>query len=133
MSLVGIRQAIATALGTISGLRVHQTAPESIGQLPAAYIVPRSGSYDLAAGGQMIHRFEVVLLVQRGGSLSEAQDALDDYLSASGSSSVRQAINSANLGAHADCIRVEGYRDYGGLEYAGQLFLGARLDVEVVV
>ena len=132
MSLVGIRDAIKTALATITGLRTYDTAPESIGELPAAYIVPLGGSYDYDVGGNMEHHFEVVLLVQRGGSLSEAQDSLDAYLNESGSTSIKAAIDAASLSTHGDAIRCEGYRDYGGLEYAGQLYLGCKFDVTVL-
>ena len=132
MSLAGIRDAIKTALAGISGLRAYDTAPESIGELPAAYVVPVSGSYDFDIGGNMMHRFDIVLLVQRGGSLAEAQDALDAYLAESGSNSIKAAVDSANLGANADAIRVTGYRDYGGLSYADQLYLGCRFEVEVI-
>jgi hypothetical protein len=132
MSLAGIRDAIKTALETISSLRVYDTAPESIGELPAAYILPVSGSYDFDAGGHMTHRFEIVLLVRQGGSLAEAQDSLDAYLAESGASSVKAAVDAASLGTHGDIIRVEGYRDYGGLEYGGMLYLGAKWDVSVI-
>lgn len=133
MSLSGIREAIATALKTISGLRVYDTAPESIGELPAAYILPRGGSYDSTFGGSMEHRLEVVLLVQRGGSLSEAQDQLDSYLAASGTKSIKAAVDAADLTGHADTIRLEGYRDYGGMEFAGQGYLGCKFDITVFI
>lgn len=132
MTVAGIRDAIKTALETISGLRVYDTVPDSIGELPAAWVLPTGGTYDFDVGGDMEHRFEIVLLVQRGGSLTEAQDALDGYLAESGTGSIKAAVDAATLSTHADAIRVEGYRDYGGMEYAGQLYLGVRFDVSVI-
>lgn len=132
MSLAGIRDAIKTGLETISGLKVYDTAPENIGQVPAAYVLPVRGRYDLNLGGDMEHLFEIVLLVQRGGSLAEAQDSLDDYLAESGASSIKAAVEAATLSTHGELIQAEGYRNYGGLEYAGQVYLGCKFDVKVI-
>lgn len=132
MTVAGIRDAIQAALQTISGLRVYDTVPASVGELPAAWVVPIGGTYDFDVGGDMEHRFEIILLVRSGGSLAEAQDAIDGYLAESGTGSVKAAVDAATLSTHADAIRVTGYRDYGGMEYAGQPYLGVRFDIVVI-
>jgi len=134
MSVSGIRRAIAEALEAVSGLRIYQTAPESVNELPAAYILPRIGTYDFTMGGaSMVHQFEVIVLVSKGGSLAEAQETLDKYLDPTGTDSIKEAIEDADLGTDADTIRVDGYRDYGGLEYGGTPYIGCKFDISVWV
>jgi len=133
MSVSGIRKELERALKTISGLRVFDTAPDSIKQLPAAYILPLTGDYHHALGGGMVHTFEVVLLVSRAPGLEKAQEVLDEYLSESGSKSIIAALEDADLGDHGDTVEVKGYHSYGGLEYGDTLFIGCKFAVEVVV
>jgi len=133
MSVSGIRTELKRALKTIGGLRVFDTAPDNINQLPAAYILPLGGEYHFALGGHMVHSFEVVLLVSRAPGLERAQDALDDYLSESGSKSIMAALEDAALGDHGDTVEVKSYHSYGGLEYGDTLYIGCKFTVEVVV
>lgn len=133
MSIAGIRDAIKTGLSTISGLRAFDTVPDSINELPAAWVLPISGAYDLTAGSTMVMQFEVTLLVNRQGSISEAQDTLDGYIAPSGSDSVKAAIETANLGTHADSARVVDFHEYGGLEFGGATYIGVKFTVEVLI
>ena len=135
MSLAGIRDAIKTALETITSLRkVYDTMPESIGDLPAVTIAPKHGPYHEAFDPtKMTHNFELTLFITKGQSFAEAQDELDAYIAPTGASSIRAAVEGATLTGHADSIMVTGYRDYGGLEYAGQQYIGCHFDVEVLV
>lgn len=134
MSISGLRIAIKTGLETISGLKAFSTVPDSIGQLPAAYVVPKTGTYDQAASGKVYQLgLEVVLLIRRVADVQQAQDELDPYVQPTGSKSVKAAIQAANYSSHADTLRVSGFRDYGGLEFGGQLYIGAKFDLEVVI
>ncbi len=132
MSVSGLRKAIAVSLKTIGGLSVHETAPDSINQLPAAYVLPGIGNFHHALGGGMVHHFEVVLLVTQAPGLSKAQSVLDEYISEDGTKSIRAAVESAELGEHGDTIEVHDYHDYGGLQYGDQLYLGCKFAVEIV-
>jgi len=135
MSLPGIRDAIKAALESITSLKkVYDTMPESIGDLPAVTIAPKHGTYHATFDpGEMGHSFELTLFITKGQSFAEAQDELDAYIAPTGASSIRAAVEAAILSTHADSIVVTGYRDYGGIEYAGQQYIGCRFDVEVLV
>ena len=134
MTLKGIRDALQTALETVSGLRVHDTVPEGIMEVPCAWITPRSGTYPRTfTSAAMDHQLEVTVLVQRMGDAEERQDTLDDYLDPTGSSSLLAALNATAVGAHGSSLQVKGYRDYGGYEFGEQTYLGFTLDVEVLV
>jgi hypothetical protein len=118
MSLSGIRDAIKTALGGISGLTVYDTVPDKVNVNTFAYVLPLSGEYDFDAGGNMVHRFEIAVLT-RSSNLPQSQDTLDAFLDATGASSVKAAVDGASLGAHGDVIRVTSYRDMADWSLAG--------------
>ena len=65
MSLKGIRDAVQTSLDNISGLRVYDTVPDQIQELPAAWVKPNSGTYNDTFTSGMTHEFECTLLVAR--------------------------------------------------------------------
>ena len=136
MSLTGIKAALVTALKTISGLTVYDHVPESINEKPpVAWVMPRSGEYNLDPGGNMYQLFEVVLLVQRMGDLDQAQTDLDTYLDNSGTYSIKAALDAASLSTHAHDLLVERWRDYGVMEYppgSGTQYLGFKVDVRVL-
>ncbi len=134
MSLSGLRDELKTALTSIVALKgVYDVAPESIAELPAAYVLPIAGDYDLTAGGAtMRHLFDVVLLVRSGAKLTQAQDELDGYIDPTGSGSIKAAIEAGTY-THADAIRVTGYSNYGGMAYAGVEYIGARFRLEAYI
>ena len=132
MSISGVRSAINTALDTISGLRTFATLPDTINEFPAVFVMPRSGEYDYDVGGDMTHKYEIVLLIRRWGEVTEAQDDLDPYCDEAGTYSIKAAVDAATLSTYADAIRVTGFRDYGGIEFAGINYIGVRFDVDVI-
>ena len=127
MTLSAARDSLKTALETISGLTVYDTAPESLSRLPCLYILPRSGSYLEDFGDDVHHRLELVLLVAKAKGLGRSQDALDAYLEPTGASSIRAKVTSVS---GAVC---EGYRDYGGMQYGegDEIYLGCKFDVSI--
>ena len=134
MTLKGIRDALQTGLETISGLRVHDTVPEGIMEVPCAWVTPVSGIYPRTfTSPSMDHQLEVTILVQRMGDAEERQDSLDDYIDPSGASSLLAALNAVDLGAHGSSLLVKGYKDYGNYEFGEQNYLGFKVDVEVLV
>lgn len=135
VSIAGLRTAIKTGLATISSLQALDYAPESV-NVPCAFVVPKTGHYDDMFGSSprgLTHRFEVVLLVRLIPKMTQAQSDLDAYMEASGSSSIKAAVEAADLTTHGTVARVTGYRDYGGLNYNGVDYLGVKFDVEVTV
>ena len=133
MSLSGIRDAIKTALETISGLNAYDTVPDVIDP-PCAWVLPKAGDYHKTFSSVTLdHHFEVTVLLSRAGHIALGQDAADVYLDPSGASSLIAAIEAATLSTHASDIVVTGYKDYGGFEFGGQTYIGFKLDVEVLV
>ena len=133
MSLKGIRDAVQTSLDNISGLRVYDTVPDQIQELPAVWVKPNSGNYNDTFSDGMTHEFECTILVARGGNLDEVQDTLDDLLEPTGVGSIPAYIHSTSLSTHGSDILVTGYRDYGGLEFNGTPYIGAKIDFQVMV
>ncbi len=132
MSIAGIRDAIKTGLETITGLTAFDTVPDSVNKLPTAWVLPLSASYDLTASdSSMVLHCVVVVILGRQGDIQAAQDTLDTYILPTGSTSVKAALEAANLSTHADVLRVTGFRDYGGMEFGGQQYIGCKFDVDV--
>ncbi len=132
MSIAGIRDAIKAGLEAITGLTAFDTVPDSINKLPAAWVLPLSASYDLtASNSSMVLHCVVVVMLGRQGDIQAAQDTLDTYILPTGSTSVKAALEATNLSSHADVLRVTGFRDYGGMEFGGQQYIGCKFDVDV--
>jgi hypothetical protein len=132
MSLTEIRIGLGTRLATILGLMVYHRAPSRVAKTPCVVILPRHGDYDRTMGGLMAHMLEVTVLVSLNQSHERAQAELDEYISATGTKSIKAAIETdRTLGGNAADCHVTRYYDYGGLEYAGVLYLGCRFEVEV--
>lgn len=131
MSINGIRDAIKTAIATLN-ISAYDTVPDSINP-PAAWVIPKTGEYDLTAGPNMIVLFEVTVLLLKGASVQNAQDTLDAYILPSGSNSFKAVLEAANLSTHADSLRVVNFHDYGGLEFSGVEYIGVKFDVEVII
>ena len=133
MSSKGIRDAVQSSVDDITSLRVYDTVPDSINEFPACWVLPRSGSYLDAMSTAMTHNMELTLLVARAGNLDEVQDTLDDFIDSTGSNSIPTKIEASSLGSHADAILVTGYDTYGGLEFNGTPFIGAKINFQVMV
>ena len=133
MSLKGIRDAVATSIDDISGLRIYDTVPDAINEFPAAWVLPKSGVYNDAFSTAMTHNLEITLLVARQGNLDEVQDTLDDFIDSAGSNSIPAKIEASSLGSHGDAILVTGYDTYGGLEFNGTPYIGAKINFQVMV
>lgn len=139
MSLTGIKAAMVSALATIgvnttNQLRAYDHAPESINETPCAYVLPKSGAFHMDAGNNMTHEMEVILLFHRGGELQMTQANIDAFLDSSGTYSIKAVLESTALvkGIHIHDLIVTGYRDYGGMDYAGSIFLGVRFDAHCI-
>lgn len=133
-NVAGIKAAICTALRTVTTLkRVYDQVPENINETPCAYVLPRSGQYHIDCGSNMLHDFEVVILVKRAGDIEQGQEDLDEYINATGT--ICAAIEAASLSTYAHAIKVMGYQDYGGFEYppgSGFVYIGVRFTVQVL-
>lgn len=132
MSLATIRAGLAVRLETIDGLRVYPYPPDSISELPCAYILPKGGDYDTTFDHGIRYDFEVVLLLAKGADVKYAQLNIDNYINRTGAKSVYAAIDGeSTLGGSCDVCRVARFSEYGGLEYAGTVFLGCKWALEI--
>lgn len=90
-SVGSVATAIATRLGTISGLRTFAFQPDQINP-PVAFPVLDSISYhDAFGGGDVVMEWTIVLVASRW-SDRVSYATLDAYLSYSGATSVRAAL-----------------------------------------
>lgn len=105
-SISDLRDGIATNCATVSGLRTSAIIPEDP-KPPVAVVTFDRVEYDTAFGrGLDTYTFRVVLVVGRVDTRG-AQQTLDGFLSGSGLTSLKQAIESdRSLGGKAQDLRV---------------------------
>jgi len=105
-SIRAMREAIATNLSTVDGLRTAAIIPEDP-KPPVAVVIFDRVEYDSAFGrGLDMYLFKVVLVLGRVNTRG-TEEALDGYLSGSGSTSLKAAIESdRSLGGEIQDLRV---------------------------
>jgi hypothetical protein len=131
MSISLIRQALATNLATISGLRTAAEVPD-LPNPPIAIVALRSVTYDQAFNKGMVnYNFAVTVIVGRAAE-REAQRRLDAYIS-TGASSVKSAVESdSTLGGNAYDCRVVSMDSVGSLSISDTTYLAADFTVSVI-
>jgi hypothetical protein len=131
MSISLIRQALATNLATISGLRTAAEVPD-LPNPPIAIVALRSVTYDGAFNnGMTTYNFAVTVIVGRAAE-REAQRRLDAYIS-TGASSVKSAVESdSTLGGYAYDCRVVSMDSVGSLSISDTTYLAADFTVSVI-
>jgi hypothetical protein len=128
--LADIRTALATALGTVTGLRSSATVPDNP-RPPIAVIIPDRIDFDLnARRGADRFMFTVTVIVGRADDRT-AQNRLDGFIV--GENSVKRAIEAdRTLGGKVDTCRVTEMRNYSSLTIGEVVYLSAEFVVEVV-
>lgn len=132
-SLTEIRQGIATNLRTIRGLRTEWYMPVS-GQLnpPYAIITPEGIDYHKSfADGISTYSFTITVIV---GQASEraAQTLIDAYVSPTGDTSIKKAIESdKTLSGVAYTLVVSDMKNYGSLTIGETQYLAAEFSCDV--
>ena len=131
MSISLIRQALATNIGTIPGLRTAAEVPD-LPNPPIAIVALRSVTYDGAFNnGMTTYNFAVTVIVGRAAE-REAQRRLDAYIS-TGASSVKSAVESdKTLGGNAYDCRVVSMDSVGSLSISDTTYLAADFTVTVI-
>jgi hypothetical protein len=124
-----LRQEISKNLRTISGLRSTTTVPDNPSP-PIAIILPQTVSYDDSfQRGLTTYQFIVQVIVGRADDRS-AQNNLDAYVSSTGSSSIKLAIESdRTLDGKAFDVRVTEMRNYGSVLISEVTYLSAEFTV----
>jgi hypothetical protein len=131
MSITQIRTALATNLGTISGLRTAAEVPDNPSP-PIAIVNLDSVTYDQAyAKGMTNYNFTITVVVGRTAE-REAQRKLDGYITP-GANSVKNAIESdKTLGGYAYDCRVVSLNSVGSLTISDTTYLAADFSVTVI-
>ena len=130
-SITNLRAGLATRLATVSGLRTTTETPDTISP-PVAIVNVANVNYDRTfMRGLDEYNFVVTVIVGRVGERS-AQRLLDSYISTTGSSSVKLAIElDRTLGGTCDTLRVTDMRNYGSLVIGEITYLAAEFNVVV--
>jgi hypothetical protein len=131
MSITAIRTALATNLGTISGLRTAAEIPD-LPNPPIAVVSLDSVTYDQAyAKGMTTYTFTVTVIVGRTAE-REAQRKLDGYIS-TGANSIKNAVESdKTLGGNAYDCRVVSMNSVGSVTISDTTYLAADFTVTVI-
>jgi hypothetical protein len=131
MSISLIRQALATNLATITGLRTAAEVPD-LPNPPIAIVALRSVTYDGAFNnGMTTYNFAVTVIVGRAAE-RQAQRRLDAYIS-TGATSVKSAVESdKTLGGNAYDCRVVSMDSVGSLSISDTTYLAADFTVTVI-
>jgi hypothetical protein len=128
-SVSSIRTGLATRLGTITGLRTSAFMPDNPNP-PIAVVMPSSVSYDdTFKRGMQTYVFNVLVIVGRVDERT-AQSNLDAYVSSTGTSSIKRAIEGdKTLGGVVFDTRVSEMRNYGQLPVGEVTYLTAEFTV----
>jgi hypothetical protein len=129
-----IRSGLKTRLETVSGLTVYDYVPDFIDP-PTALIAPfNTLNFDSTMQrGSDTYEIPVIVYVSKVDA-ETGQDSIDSYLAASGSNSIKAAIEGdTTLGGAAMSVRVVSATEYGEYEVTqGTSFLGVTFNVEVI-
>jgi hypothetical protein len=132
LDLNAVMDAIGARLVGVTGLRVYDYAADAASPPAAIVALPETVEYDVVAGrGADRVVIPVTVLVGRVSDRA-ARDQLAQYVSGTGASSVKTAIEggTGDLGAVAHTVRVTEARI--DVVTIGQIdYLGASFDVEV--
>ncbi len=132
-SLGEIRDAIKETLSVIEGVRIYDTVPDQV-NLPAILILPIEADFSRVFGrGHDEFQFDLFVMTSRTVPRT-SQDALDAFLTGSGTRSIRAVIFAAQSLGLSDGTQahVSGMSRYGGSFPAADIpHIGAALRLNV--
>ena len=129
MNVHTVRSNLAGTVATIDGLRSVAYVPPKIVP-PMAVVSVGAGRYDDTFAGSMTAEFGVLVLVARADDRS-AQARLDDYISPTGTYSVKTAVDAdPTLGGSVGTASVIGWSDPAEFEVGGASYVGVEFTVE---
>ena len=131
--ITALRQALATNLATISGLRTDSEVPDSPNP-PVAIVELERIDYDGALQqGLTTLEFKIIVIVSRQ-SDRVSQRLLNDYASQNGSRSIKIAVESdRSLNGNAMDCRVQSLTSVGSLELNNTEYAAIEFSVVVYV
>lgn len=134
-SLTEIRQAIGLTIKNFSEqpIEIHDTV-DTVNSFPAAIIEPDQTDFEVAMQRGSDDCRLVVYVLCSGADLESAQKLLDQFVTGSGPSSIRQIIYDHDDLGLDDCdASVTAMRGYGGTYESGAIkAVGAILHVRVI-
>lgn len=126
-----IRTAMANAVASVGGMRVHAVLPGVINP-PAAIVRRQRTEYGTEFNGGDTSIF-IVSLYFSSADVNTSQTAMDGYLSRAGSSSVVAALRAdTTLGGACRSLTVNAVEEYGLTEVSGVSYLAASIPVTVI-
>lgn len=130
-SVSAVASGLASALGSVSGLRTYNYQPEQLNP-PIAFPVLNQINYHRAMqGGDVVMDWTVSIIVGRYVDRT-AISLLDEYLSFSGTKSIRAALESdRTLGGVCQTLIVGSAADISSLSSAEAEFLQIQFTVQV--
>ena len=132
MDLTSIRNALATSITNLTGLRTDAQARDQITP-PCCVIIPGQPfiSYSDTMDGALTINLVVLIIISDAAPVDSTQRALDAYLgvgTGSGGVSVPTAIEANNtLSGAVHFVQAQTADSYGRIEYSGQVYFGARI------
>lgn len=127
-----IQAAIKARLASITTLNAFQNEPVSP-TWPAAYPRIVDWTFDEDFDHTTLYHFDIWVLVGLEPGLDRAQMWLNPYLSATGSDSIKVAIDAdPRLGGTVASARATGGGAYGRVDVAGKAMLGGSVRLEVL-
>lgn len=132
LDLGAVMDAIGTRLATITGLRVADYPSDTVNPPMAIVSLPETVEYDVVAGRGADRVLIPVLVVVGRVSVRASRDAIAAYVSGTGASSVKSAVegSGSDLGTVAHTVRVTG-ATISVVTIAAVDYLGASFDLEV--
>lgn len=122
---------VAAIAGAITGIgRTWDTAPESLNELPAVIVVPNTGDVEWPRKPslrQMDHNLKLVVLVNRGADLSQADQEARPFIDAF----IRAFDQHLTLNGTAMNSGITHYA-YGKVTWAGVDYLGVEFNLRAV-
>lgn len=133
MDVDAVFQGLATQAAAITGLNTFGFAPDSV-PVPAFFPVDLDIDFDQAFAHGMDDWIVTCRLLVSEADDRSGQKELKDFLKASGSKSIKAALEATprNLGGACDDLHVKRAHGYGRYEHAGNHFYGATFVVRVI-
>ena len=133
--LTAARIALASQITAVTGLRSQAQVKDQVSP-PIALVLPGSPliTYGATFDGAVTINLAVVLLLSDAPPTEKVQRALDVYLgigSGEGESIAGAIMSDVSLGGTVEWCVPQAVTTYGRVEYAAQIYFGARLNVSV--
>jgi hypothetical protein len=134
-TLTEVRRALASTLGTISGLNVHAFKVGSITP-PTAVVMPAPGDFAMyQVTMDPVHDLDLVIgLFVQWGDDESASEELDPYISPTDPKSIWAAVHAdQTLGGVVVSAQIETARSYGSYTYGGQEYYGVEFPISIML